>query len=128
MEEKELLDKIEEDLKNENYHNEIEEFVYSRILVIGETVKEHYNVMVSQILQHAIKKLGEIKLIYTNLIFLPIASLHPLFELNSHQVISDTYKAGYLSNIPLYISPYVEERVGYILNSEGEIFKFKLID
>lgn len=128
MEEKELLEKIDNEIKTGNVYSELETTVYSKLPIIRETVKEHFNVLVSQILEDAIKELGEIKLIYADNSFMPLACLHPLFKYDDSDVFTKgTYRVGFLNHTPLYTSPYIEDGFGYLLNDAGKIFKFKIV-
>lgn len=126
MEEKDLLNKIERYLKNN--HREISPVIYSTIPTVGETQANYYKLMISLILDRARKELNDIKLIYTDASFVYIACLSSLYEHKSNLSTTHTYKTGYLNNVPFYVSPYIKDRVGYILNSKGKIYKFQIID
>lgn len=88
-------------------------------------IEEHCNHVILGLVNYA-RKLGEIILIYTNPSLQAIVFEHPSFRSEYEEVSEKIFKVGYLEDKPFYISPQIKDGFGYILLSNGKIFKFKM--
>ena len=64
-------------------------------------------------------------ILYADSLLVPILTFCDIFTLSSIDEITGTYLSGYLKDIPVYISPYVDRGDVYYIDEDKNITKYK---
>lgn len=84
----------------------------------------HYNDLMHKLSD----KLNNGGILYADSLLVPMSAFCNIFTVSSIDEITGSYLSGYLKDIPVYISPYVDRGDIYYVDKNKKITKYKIID